>query len=276
MEKIPKLSVPWERIGTPIVEKVPPPIVNLGPPPVVNGIQPPIVNIEFPKLVYPTLPALPPTAPSPSSQNSPQSPGPKEKERESLRPQLPAPPVIPPPPQVEVPNLQEPTQEAKPGEVKAHTIEIAGQEITLPKPQEVAQASATAVVGTSATLVTAMAFNQVRRVAGDAVTKLKRDKFKIKLRTVRPVLHFVEDGHGNVEVIEYSSEGVRVVASDVESPEQFLRDTVEADELFEADHRIVIDDHLKSKFSREGAKRFNYFAPPKKMAKRLSARFIFG
>ena len=161
-------------------------------------------------------------------------------------------------------------------ELEAVTIEVAGQEINLPPPKDILQASATAVVGTSATLATAMVFGQARRVVGEAATKLKRDKFKIKLRQIRPVLHFVDNGDGGVEVIEYSGEGVKVLASDVKSPEQYLRDTVEADELFEVDHRIVIDDHLKDKFSKEGAKRFNYFTPPKNMARRLVARFIFG
>jgi hypothetical protein len=276
MERIPNIAIPRERLGVPIVERVPPPIVNLTPPPVVNGITPPVVNIPVPRIEYPKLPPMGPITPTPSTpRTSNRGEEKEEKEREGLKPTL---PPLPPPPRIVVPPqpVESPQVELEPVEMEAVTIEIAGTEVELPTPQQAIQASATAVVGTSVTLATAMVFNQARRVVGEAATKLKRNKFKIKLRQIRPVLHFVDDGHGNVEVIEYSGEGVKVLASDVKSPEQYLRDTIEADELFEVDHRIVIDDHLKEKFSKEGAKRFNYFAPPKKMARRLAARFIFG
>ena len=79
-----------------------------------------------------------------------------------------------------------------------------------------------------------------------------------------------------MEVIEYSGEGIQLRAKSIERPEQYLRDLIEQDELFEADHRIVIDEPVRELFTKEGAKRFNYFAPPKKMARRLAARLTFG
>jgi hypothetical protein len=64
-----------------------------------------------------------------------------------------------------------------------------------------------------------------------------------------------------------------LVNSNIENPEQYLRDLVDTDPLFESDHRIVIDEPIKDKFTKEGANRFKYFVSPKKLAKKLSARF---
>jgi hypothetical protein len=229
---------------------------------------------QLPRATYPVIPPMTPNVEAPPAQRSVQERKAEKKKDPERRPEPPK-TVVPPPPAVVTPPI--PLQPPPPQAEKAiTTVNIAGHEIRVPETKEVVQAGTTAVLGTTATLITATVFNQVRRALGEAVTKVKRDKFKIKLRRVKPVLHFVDNGQGSVEVIEYSGEGMRVIASDVVNPEQFLRDTVEADELFESDHRIVIDDPLKNKFSREGAKRFNYFAPPKKMARRLAARFIFG
>ena len=120
-----------------------------------------------------------------------------------------------------------------------------------------------------------MVFNQARRIVGETVTKAARSKFKIKLRVVKPVIHMIQEESG-VTVLEYSAEGIRTLATKVQSPEQYLRDTIEADELYELDHKIVIDEPIRENFTKEGAKRFNYFAPPKKLAKRLAARIALG
>jgi hypothetical protein len=288
MERIPPIAIQRERLLVPKVERLVDPVTQVLPPPIVNSLQPPVVNFGLPNIVYPQLPPMapPPSSVSPPPSSSPPPPPkptvPKQKKEEEKTEEKaqPAPlPTLPTPPKVTVPVPAKPlvpTKEIRPTEMEAVRIEIAGKEVSLPTPQQAVQASATAVVGTSVTLATAMVFKQVRKVVGEAAAKLKRNKFKVKLRQVKPVLHFVDNGDGGVEVIEYSGESVKVLASDVKSPEQFLRDTVEADELFELDHRIVIDDHLKEKFSKEGAKRFNYFAPSKKIARRLVARFIFG
>jgi hypothetical protein len=155
------------------------------------------------------------------------------------------------------------------------TMEVAGHSINIPSPQAVVQASATAVVGTSATLVTALVFNQVRTAAAPVLQKLARDKFKIKLKSMKPVLHFVEE-EGEVHVIEYSEEGVKVLNTHVQNPEQYLRDLIDADRLFETDHKIIIDEPVKERFTKEGAKRFNYFISAKKLAKKMGAKFTFG
>jgi hypothetical protein len=178
---------------------------------------------------------------------------------------------------VPIPAVQVPPASAPQTETPKDTfiMEIAGQDINIPTPQAVVQASATAVVGTSATLVTALVFNQVRTAAAPVIQKLARDKFKIKLKSMKPVLHFVEED-GEVHVIQYSDEGVKVLNTHVQNPEQYLRDMVDADRLFETDHKIIIDEPVKERFTKEGAKRFNYFVSAKKLAKKMSAKFTFG
>jgi hypothetical protein len=270
MEKIGRLD-----IGASVIERLPPPVM-LRPELPSLAIPKPVVDVPQPRIEYPTFLLPPPlSAPTPQTPGKTEEVAPK-KEKEPEKPRSQPPPYIPPTPQVVLPPLPqtEVVEPPKPIEAK-NTIEIAGHDINVPTVQEITQASTTAVIGTSATLATAMIFNQARKVVGETVTKAARNKFKIKLKYVKPVLHMVYEKDG-VTVLEYSEEGVKTLATGIENPEQFLRDLVQTDELFEADHRIVIDEPIKQRFSREGAKRFNYFAPSKKMAKRLAARITFG
>jgi hypothetical protein len=266
-----------ERSG---IVRIPPPIVDQsGLPQLV--IPKPVVDVPRPTIEYPII-FLPPSAPTPAAPQAPATPQkPAEAAKDTAPParSLPTPPspspVVPPP--VAPPAPPSPLTPAVPAEPPAigQVVSVAGQEIQLPAPQEIAQASATAVVGTSVTLATAMVFNQARRIVGETVTKAARSKFKIKLRVVKPVIHMIQEENG-VTVLEYSAEGIRTLATKVQSPEQYLRDTIEADELYEIDHKIVIDEPIRETFTKEGAKRFNYFAPPKKLAKRLAARIALG
>jgi hypothetical protein len=262
MDKIERL-----RIEGTIIERLPPPVINRPSLPQL-AIPRPVIDVPRPRIDYPTI-QLPLAAPVPKS-----NPSQNQPQKETSKPQAPTvtPPQPPLAPQRPIPQLVLPKPEI---EVVQPTIEIAGTQIDVPQPKEVLQASVTAIIGTSATLATAVVFNQVRKVMGETMAKATKSKFKIKLRTVKPVLHFIEDEIG-VSILEYSQEGVKTLATNVKNPEQFLRDTIESDELYEADHKIVIDEPLRHLFSREGAKRFNYFAPSKKMARRLAARFIFG
>ena len=62
----------------------------------------------------------------------------------------------------------------------------------------------------------------------------------------------------------------------VDDVERYLRDQVEVDSLYEYDNKVIIDDVIKEKFTKEGAKRFkSLFAPAKSIAKKLGARFFY-
>lgn len=274
----PKVKVDMEilqPIQTPrnVIERLPTPVVDRVAPPVVNAIQVPVVDVPVPRIDYPRIELPPQAPPAPSA---PRSESQASEETEQPARQLPDTPKMP---AVVVPTavLQTPpAAEAQSEPIKdTFTMEIAGQDINIPTPQAVVQASATAVVGTSATLVTALIFNQARTAAAPVIQKLARDRFKVKLKSTKPVLHFVEE-EGEVSVIEYSDKGVKVLSTRVQNPEQYLRDLIDADHLFETDHKIIIDEPVKERFTKEGAKRFNYFISAKKLAKKMSAKFTFG
>jgi hypothetical protein len=252
--------------GVERIDRIPAPVTTRVQPPVVQGIQVPVIDIPTPRLEYPRI-ELP--RQESFNQEVPSKSEKQEEDKTEKNRELPISPVIKPQIQA-VPQV--PLVVPSPKSAETIEVQIAGQTLELPSPTTVVQASATAVVGTSATLVTALIFNQVRQAATPVVQKLVRDKFKIKLKVVKPVLHFVEE-NGKIHAIEYSADGVKIVNSGIENPEQYLRDLINVDPLFESDHHIVIDDPIKSMFTREGVNRFKYFVPPKKIAKKLSARF---
>ena len=83
---------------------------------------------------------------------------------------------------------------------------------------------------------------------------------------------FVND-EGSVDVLEYSQKGTKVVGH-TDDVERYIRDQVEDNALYEIDNKVIIDDVIKDRFTKEGAKRFkSLFAPAKSIAKKLSAKF---
>jgi len=91
--------------------------------------------------------------------------------------------------------------------------------------------------------------------------------------TVAGLLHYVMAESGHIDVFEYSDTGTKLV-DQVENVEQYIRDQVEINALYEIDNKIIIDDVIADKFTKEGQKRFKpLFAPAKKIAKKLSAKF---
>ena len=96
----------------------------------------------------------------------------------------------------------------------------------------------------------------------------------MKIKQVKPVLHYCLRGD-MVDVLEYSMKGTKVLAS-TDNVEQYLRDQVDINSLYEYENKLIIDEEIKDKFTKEGAKRFKaYFAPARVLAKKLSATFSF-
>ena len=62
---------------------------------------------------------------------------------------------------------------------------------------------------------------------------LQPKKKKIKIKQVKPVLHFIPNEDGTSDVIQYSQKGMKVLDGDIEKLEQYLRDQVEIDVLWE-------------------------------------------
>jgi hypothetical protein len=264
------------KVESAAIERIPPPVIDRVAPPVVNGMEVPIVEVPVPRLNYPRIEV--PASPQIDVPAAPGNSGTAEKTEKEKSRDLPdsAPKILQQLPAniSTIPAKVEAPREEVPKNDKIMEVQIAGRTMNIPSPVAVAEASVTAVIGTSATLVTALVFNQARQAAAPVIQKLARDKFKIKLKRSKPVLHFIEE-EGEVHIIQYGADGVKVLNASVSNPEQYLRDVVDADHLFEADHKIVIDENIKDRFTQEGIKRFNYFVSPKKIAKRLTARFTF-
>jgi hypothetical protein len=185
-----------------------------------------------------------------------------------------------PPPQLpqvtQTPPTQTPIAEIPADKPKTTpSFSVYGVDINLPDPSLVATAGAVAVVTTAATMASTTVLNVVKNAAEPLIREATKNKFKIKIKQVKPVLHYVMSDGGHVDIFEYSADGTRLVAQ-TDNVEQYIRDQVETNAYYEMDNKIIIDDVMKDKFTKEGQERFKgLYAPPKKIAKKLSARLSF-
>ena len=155
------------------------------------------------------------------------------------------------------------------------SINIAGVKVDLPDPSVVATAGSVAIVTTAATIGSTMVFNTLKNAAEPLIREAAKNKFKIKIKQVKPVLHYVLTDSGKVDVFQYSSEGTKLIDT-VDNVEQYIRDQVEINPLYEVENKVIVDDVISEKFTKEGQKRFKpLFAPAKKIAKKLAARLSF-
>ena len=197
---------------------------------------------------------------------------PQEKTRglpDTTSPQLPqvfqTPPTQAPGPVAEIPANKPITP----------AFTVFGTNINLPDPSIVATAGAVAVVTTAATVASTVVFNALKNAAEPIIKEALKNKFKIKIKQVKPVLHYVMAEEGHIDIFEYSSEGTKLVAQ-TDNVEQYIRDQVDINALYEIENKVIIDDVMEDKFTREGRERFkSLFAPPRKIAKKLSARLSF-
>jgi hypothetical protein len=202
----------------------------------------------------------------------------REKQQQEEKPKERGLPDTTPPPQLpqvaQTPPAQTPIAEIPANKpTTTPTFSVYGVNINLPDPSLVATAGAVAVVTTAATIASTTVLNALKNAAEPMIKEATKNKFKIKIKQVKPVLHYVLAEGGHVDVFEYSAEGTRLVEQ-VTNVEQYIRDQVEINALYEIDNKIIIDDVIKDKFTKEGKERFKpLFAPAKKIAKKLSAKF---
>ena len=244
--RIPRLNIPHNTI-----ERIPPPVVRTIDPPRIRGIARPVVDVPTPIINYPTIDV--PTEEELRMQMDPKEE--KQEEQDDDTRDLPeTPPVTPP---IVAPNTP--------------TITIGGIEAPLPEPAPLITAGATAVVTATVTLGATMAMTQVKKALDPAIKSMAR-KRKVKIKNIKPVLHYVLDTDG-VDIYQYSHEGTKLIDT-TQDIERYLRDQVETNSFYEIDNKIIIDDRIKSKFTKEGAMRFkSLFAPAKTIAKKLSSKF---
>ena len=256
------------RIPSPSIREIPRPVIRSVPPavnpPVIRGISPPVINvpdeqiIDYPTIEIPTQPVNPQVA-SPTLELDPALT--QEEDTRDLRDE----------PQEETPTTPSPEVT-----IEQPTINLGGVEAPLPEAAPLVTAGATAVVTTSVALVSTILLNKLKdTVIEPAMKRMSSRKKKIKIKQTKPVLHFVLDDDGGVDIYEYSVKGTKLVDT-TEDVERYLRDQVELDSLYEYDNKIIIDDVIKERFTKEGAKRFkSLFAPAKSVAKKLAAKFSF-
>jgi len=264
-----------------IIPNINRPILQQVDAPIIRGLEVPVVNVPDPSLQYPVVrvPFQAEFNTPVNNQQKPQEQQPAEKARglPDPKPQLSSPtPQLPA--SVQTPAIQTPVIETPkpiaevPADLPKPTFTVNGIDINLPDPSLVATAGAVAVVTTAATIASTTVLNALKNAAEPIIKEATKNKFKIKIKQVKPVLHYVLAEGGHIDVFEYSAEGTRLIEQ-VTNVEQYIRDQVEINALYEIDNKIIIDDIIKDKFTKEGKERFKpLFAPAKKIAKKLSAR----
>ena len=224
------------RIPRSVIREIPPPTEI--PAPVVRGIAPPAVNVPEVIIDYPTI---------------------------------------------DVPTKEEfeagvaPSKEEQP----APAIKVGGVDVPIPDPGPLVAAGSLAVVTTAVTLGSTIVFTQLKTAAEPMIKNAVQNmmggkKKKVKIKQVKPVLHFIQNEDGTAEIIQYGAKGMSVVQDNITNLEQYLRDQVDIDSLYEFDNKLLIDEDLTKSFTKEGQKRFKrHVVKPKAIAKKLGAKFSF-
>jgi hypothetical protein len=244
--------------------------------PLVRGLEVPIVDVPNTTIKYPVI-NVPTQAEFDAAVNAErQKQSQEEKPKERGLPDTTPPPQLPQVAQIPFTQTPASTPVAEvPADKPQPTFSVYGVDINLPDPSLVATAGAVAVVTTASTMVATTALNTLKNAAEPIIKEATKNKFKIKIKQVKPVLHYVMAEEGHVDIFEYSADGTRLVEQ-VTNVEQYIRDQVEINALYEIDNKIIIDDVIKDKFTKEGKERFkSLFAPAKKVAKKLAARLSF-
>ena len=264
--QIPKVGID----GPSIIPAIDPPVVRSAEVPVVRGLALPVFEAPDTSIKYPVI-NVPTQEEFNAAVNAERNKQAEEKPEKTRG----LPDTTPPPqlPQVsQTPLSQAPIAEI-PADKPTPSFTVNGIDINLPDPSVVATAGSIAVVTTAATMVATTAFNTIKNAAEPLIKEATKKKFKIKIKQTKPVLHYVLAESGHIDIFEYSDEGTRLVEQ-VDNVEQYIRDQVEINSLYEIDNKIIIDDVISSKFTKEGQARFKpLFAPAKKIAKKLSAKF---
>ena len=259
--------------GPSVISTIDRPAIRRVEQPVVRGLEVPVVDVPNTTIKYPVI-NVPTQAEFDAAVNAERQKQAQEQQEKTRG----LPDTTPPPqlPQVaQTPTTQDPIAEIPVDTKPQPTFSVYGVNINLPDPSLVATAGAVAVVTTASTMVASTALNALKNAAEPLIKEATKNKFKIKIKQVKPVLHYVMAEGGHIDIFEYSAEGTRLVEQ-VTNVEQYIRDQVEINSLYEIDNKIIIDDVISDKFTKEGQKRFKpLFAPAKKIAKKLAARLSF-
>ena len=274
---VPNANVPNASInrisGPSVISTIDKPNVRGVEQPVVRGLEVPVVDVPNTAIKYPVI-NVPTQAEFDAAVKAEREKQAQEQpEKTRGLPDTTPPPQLPqvvqtPPTQTPVPT---PVAEV-PADKPQPTFSVYGVDVNLPDPSLVATAGAVAVVTTAATMASSAVLNVLKNAAEPIIKEATKNKFKIKIKQVKPVLHYVMAEDGHIDIFEYSADGTRLVAQ-TDNVEQYIRDEIEKNTLYEIENKVIIDEPVKEKFTKEGQERFKpLYAPPKKIAKKLSAR----
>lgn len=258
--------------GPSVIPTINPPVSKSVEVPVVRGMDLPVILMPDTRIKYPTVdvPTQEEFDAAVKAERDKQSQEQLDKNR-GLPDTTPSPQLVQ---STQTPLPQTPIAEI-PADKPQPAFTIYGVDINLPDPSVVATAGAVAVVTTATTMVSGIALNMVKNAAEPLIREAVKNKFKIKLKQVKPVLHYVMTDAGTVDIFEYSADGTKLIDS-TDNVENYIRAQVETNAFYETENKIIIDDVVSDKFTKEGQKRFKpLFAPAKKIAKKLSARLSF-
>jgi hypothetical protein len=263
------------KIGGPnIIPTIDPPIVRSTEVPVVRGLALPVFEMPDTSIKYPVI-NVPTQAEFDAAVNAErQKQAQEQQEKTRGLPDVNSPELPPAVQQLTQPPAPTPVAEIQ-ADKPQPAFTINGVDINLPDPSVVATAGAVAVVTTATTMASTAVLNVLKNAAEPFIKEATKNKFKIKIKQVKPVLHYVMAESGHVDIFEYSADGTRLVAQ-TDNVEQYIRDEIEKNTLYEIENKVIIDEPVKDKFTKEGQERFkSLYAPPKKIAKKLSARLSF-
>jgi len=259
--------------GPNVIPTIDPPVVRSTEIPVVRGLALPVFEMPDTSIKYPVI-----NVPTQEEFDAAVKAEREKQAQEQLDKTRGLPDATPPPqlPQVaQTPQPQTPIAEIPADTKPQPAFTINGVDINLPDPSIVATAGAVAVVTTATTMASTAVLNVLKNAAEPFIKEATKNKFKIKIKQVKPVLHYVMAESGHVDIFEYSADGTRLVAQ-TDNVEQYIRDEIEKNTLYEIENKVIIDEPVKDKFTKEGQERFkSLYAPPKKIAKKLSARLSF-
>jgi hypothetical protein len=266
-------QIPKVGINSPsVISAIEPPVLRSMEVPVVRGLSVPIVDVPDTSIKYPVI-NVPTQAEFDAAVNAQkqQEQQPQQEKSRGLPDPTPQVPQVAQTPPIQTPIAEIPAD--KP--TTTPSFNVYGVNINLPDPSLVATAGAVAVVTTAATMASTAVLNVLKNAAEPLIKEATKNKFKIKIKQVKPVLHYVMAEGGHIDIFEYSAEGTRLVTQ-TSNVEQYIRDEVEKNVLYEIENKIIIDDVIKDKFTKEGQERFKpLYAPAKKIAKKLAARLSF-
>jgi len=260
--------------GPSIIPTIEQPVLKSMEVPVIRGMELPIINMPSTRINYPTL-----NVPTREQFDDAVRTGQKEKEEPKEEKSRGLPDTKPTNTPTRIPATTPPipptTQTEIPADTPQPTFTFNGVDINLPDPSLVATAGSVAVVTTAATVVSTAVFNALKNAAEPLIRETAKNKFKIKIKQVKPVLHYVLTDSGKIDIFEYSTDGTKLI-DQTDNVENYIRAQVETNSLYEIENKIIIDDVIQNKFTKEGQKRFkSLFTPAKKVAKKLSARLSF-